>query len=123
MNQQIKEELKKCITPIPEYSNNDTEIIIPRYGDQLSFPTTNEDFIVGNVYLVKVNKSLVYPCDWYYTIHSNWNNGKGPTEEMLYIKVMSKAGKMINVAAAGYSNKTTWYGWLPQTNLTILERR
>lgn len=120
MNEKIKEQLKKCKTPIPEFDDSTIEITIPR-SNIFTYTPSKEDFSIGNQYLVKVNKSLVIPCDWYYTIHSNWNKGIGPTDELLYIKVLSKAGKMINVAAVGYNNKSTWYGWLPQSNMSILE--
>lgn len=123
MNKKIREQLKKCQTPIPEYKEDDLELLIPKYINSTYTVQTNEEFAVGTNYLIQVNKSLIYPCDWYYTIHSNWNQGNGPTDEMLYIKVMSKAGKMINVASVGYNNKQIWYGWLPQANITILERR
>lgn len=124
MKEKIFEQLKKCKVPLPEYSIHDLELIIPRAVNELVQPSlSNEEFAISTEYLVRVNKSLVYPCDWYYTIHNNWNQGNGPTDEMLYIKILAKAGKMLRVAAVGYNNRQPWYGWLPQTNITILERR
>lgn len=121
MNKKIIEQLKKCSIPLPEYSEETKQLIIPKDKNyqKISAP---EDFAIGTNYLIQVNKSLVYPCDWYYTIHSNWNQGIGPTEEYLYINIISKIGKMLKVSSIGYNNRQTWIGWLPQTNITILER-
>lgn len=110
----IKRELEKVKSAqLPHYNDDVTEIIIP-FGETKQ-DAIDEEFIVGNHYQIKVEDYILHPYEGF-TLHTNWNGGTIPTEEIMDVVVTQLMGKMVKVAS------NTWEGWLPRKSFVVLSR-
>ena len=114
MNRYIKEQLNKCkLANIPDFAEDDLEIIIPKYN--------NIDLLPNLYYNIKIEDYIINEPD-NFTLSSNWNRGTKPPENLLSIRIEEIQGKMIKVDAIGKSTNKVWNGWLPRKAITILEK-
>lgn len=117
MNKFIKQQLdktKECI--IPPYSENDTEIFIPKK----TIEDKPEGMIIGHFYRIKIADYIINEPD-NFTLSSNWNHGTKPKENILNIELQKIMGKMIYVNSTTYYSGEMWEGWLPSKAVTVLE--
>lgn len=117
MNKYIKQGLEKTkVAVIPPYDDNTTNLLIVK-GQRVQ----KEIFAPYSCYKVHISESLVKPCDWYNTIHNNWNEGIAPDDTFLNIEVQQVMGKMVKVKSSGVNSHSFWEGWLPKGNIDIIE--
>lgn len=120
INKLIQKELKKVVVAnISNYNEDKNQIIIPRFNQVLM--KENE------YYLIKLDDELLNPNSSS-TLATNWNQGRVPTSKYMKIDVMRVMGKMVNINGLGYDyiNKQdkneVWSGWLPITQITVIEK-
>lgn len=124
MNNLIKTQLKLCRRAnIPAFNDNDTTIIIPK--GELVVPT---NLVCGGYYIIELEKYIVNPPP-NFTLHSNWNNGVAPKEQIVQCVVDKIVGKMAHIQGIGfdrvnssYIDGTEWSGWIPMKSATIIKR-
>lgn len=119
MNKIIKNELNKVTEVRVEFNDNTTHLFIPQ---------KKEIKIEANsVYLVRLSRYLLSPPanD---NLSINWNAGRIPKYEYYKVDVNKVVGDMIYVTGIGYDivNRVdindVWEGWLPRSELEIMEK-
>lgn len=82
------------------------------------------NFEVHHCYLVRINDALLNSTN---IIASNYNNGSYPEYNYMKIDVSKRVGNMIYVDGIYYDNEskqdinTMWSGWLPITEIELIE--
>ena len=115
----IEEQLSKVmVADLSNYEKDTNTYFIPK----VSTPC----FDVDKCYIIALNDNIIGQNENSLLI-SNWNNGSYPTEKYYIVDIVKKLGKMIKVVGLGYdmdkksSNNISWNGWLPTTELKIIE--
>lgn len=144
MNKFIKKQLEQVRhVTLPPWDDSTTHLVISRTTDArvetaasaeraVSALTegiaagTAKEFKVGQQYRIWVEPTLIYQeplSKWYHTIHDTWNEGQGPTEQTMWIQVMefNFSRKMMRVRGRGVIYDSIWAGWLPVSNIKMLE--
>jgi hypothetical protein len=120
MNKLIRNELNKVTTAdLSNYNKDKGEFLIPRIKQ---FRLEENSY-----YIIKLDNSLLDENKTS-TLSANWNQGTLPPSKYLKIDVSKIMGKMVRVNSIAYdydNNKDLnipWSGWLPITQIEILEK-
>ena len=124
MNKFIKEQLDNLKVAKCEYSEDSTEIFIPK-------KTKNMEANLNEIKLFKTY--LIEFADYIlneppgFTLHTNWNNGIKPVDKCMKAYVIQDIGKMVKLKCTGFNvldNKdlnTNWTGWCPKKSIKIIK--
>lgn len=124
MNKYVKEQLLKCKTPIPEFNDNTTELLIK---------TTYVKEFEGELdseynYIIQLEPYIINPPDTF-TLADNWNKGVIPKSKYLYCNPKNIIGKMVQFDAVGYDAENQKYLsdkyidlWIPRKGFKIISR-
>lgn len=122
MNPIIKKQLDSCkVAAIPDYSDNDTEIFIPK-GSTVSV----SKYQLHKCYLVELADWIIHPSQDF-TLADNWNKGSIPPYRFYKAEIAQVMGKMVKIIGCGYDAEKQqdthdmWEGWVPQKGLTLIE--
>lgn len=119
MNKFIFEQLGKVkFAQVPEFDNNTTKLVIKKGA--LIQDKVEEDIMLDHYYKITVADYIVHPYE-NFTLHTNWNNGKVPTDSQMNCEIIQKMGKMIKVEAVGVNDQKSWCGWLPRKSVLTFE--
>lgn len=108
MTKFVKEQLMKVHTPLPEWDDSTTQLII-RKGQAV----VSQDIQVGMECKIQVEDYVIHPSESF-TLAANWNGGTNPPEHILNCRVIQLMGKMVKVDAVGEMTGLRWEGWLPR---------
>ena len=78
-------------------------------------------FQIGHWYEIEIEDCMLIPCDWYNTIHSQWNKNNPPVDKHLKCEVIQIAGKMVRIKGTSFETKREWTGWLPKSNIILIQ--
>ena len=111
MNKIVQEQLSKCKTPLPNWNNSTTEMVVG-----VNSPTTV--LSVGSKLKIKIANYIINePPN--FTLSTNWNCGTVPPETVMEVSVIDTLGKMVRVDGVGVTTNKTWSGWLPRKGFEI----
>ncbi len=120
INKIIQEQLEKTSAPLGEYDIFKHQYLIHKY--------TEQTFEVDKYYLIELDATLLN-LSGNEILVANWNKGTCPKYKYMKITVNKKLGKdMIYVDGIyyDYTKKEDimemWSGWLPITQIKIIEQ-
>lgn len=118
MNNSIITELLKVKEIKINFNQQDTEIFIPKKsGIKLN---------VDKAYILMLSDTMLHPEN-NSTLVSNWNCGSIPTERYYKAEVNKVVNDMIKITGIGYDydnhvdRNSTWVGWVPLSEMEIME--
>lgn len=122
MNNIIKKQLENCkVAVIPNYSDTDTRIVIPK-GSSMSVTP----YQVHHFYIVELGAHIINPPQTS-TLASNWNGGRVPSRRYYKCEISNVMGNMVKIIGCGYDPETdsdcsdVWEGWVPQDGIKLIK--
>lgn len=116
MNKFIRQQLKKCRLPLPEWDDKTTTLVIPMNTSGTSVYTSNSN----KNFEIQI-KDYIINEPRNFTLSSNWNNGTKPPEHVLInVNYISTVGKMSKIGGTGKTTGIYWEGWLPEKGFEII---
>lgn len=122
INKELIEQLHKCkVASIPAIDDNTDKIII-----KCKSTSDGANIRISSCYLVELSDLILNPSDQI-QFHYNWNNGCLPEYKYMKCECIDIVGEYMKIYGVGYdySNKKdlskVWVGWLPLSQVTILE--
>lgn len=122
MNKLIYNQLNKCERcKLPVFDQTTTSIFI-----QKQEPKKDKVFEKDHCYLIKIADHIINPPEGY-TLAKNWNGNTNPPNKFMNVSCIQIMGKMVKVDGIGYNPETNstlscvWSGWLPVSDIKILE--
>ena len=117
MNKLIKQQLEKVTVTKIKYSDNDTEIFIPK-----TIKILNSSMSKGEYYIIKLFDNVTHPSE-NSVLASNWNNGKIPKHDIYTAEVVDNIGNMIKInGVANEDLDDNFYGYLPFDGFEIIKK-
>lgn len=113
MNPFIKKQLQKCRTPLPEWDDSTTQLVIPLHTTYTENSQKSEVMINIQQYIINEPPN--------FTLSHDWNNDTVPPETQMKVKYVSTRGKMTKVSGRGITTNIPWEGWLPNKSFEVLE--